>query len=138
MVSNFGMSGARLEALLRRSFPDLEVCSTHWLAPVDDGVDLYIVVNEYEDRVRIMIPVAQADRRDADLMWVLLVANYDLARDAKYAIHDGVVWCTFLHQLSWLTGDELDNALCNVITLARNTGTTFSSVDLGIELPGIV
>ena len=28
----------------------------------------------------------------------------------KYAIHDGVVWCTFLHQLSWLTDDPPQDA----------------------------
>lgn len=131
MVSHAGMNNARLEALLRESFANLCGEDGMWSAAVDD-LELFVLSDEQEDRVRIMIPVAQAERADRDLMYVLLHANYNLARDAKYAIHDGLVWCTFLHRLSWLTAPELDSALRSVITLARNTGSTFSSVDSGL------
>ena len=132
MVSNAGLNNARLEALLHRAFSNLKGEPGFWTAQLEDDLDIYVMTDEVQDRIRILIPVAEAERTDRDLLWVLLVANYELAVDARYAIHDGLVWCTFAHRLSWLTEAELDNALANVITLAKNTGTTFSSSDLMI------
>ena len=132
MVAHGGMNDARIETLLRRMFPDLEGEPGIWRAPVDD-FDLFITTDEDQDRIRIMIPVARAERADNDLLWVLLVANYDLAADARYAIHHDLVWCTFQQRLSWFTEPELHNAVNSVITLARNTGSTFSSTDLVVE-----
>jgi hypothetical protein len=122
------MTIARLVDVLRRSFPDLQgdVAEGFWRARAD-GFDLYVMADIDQDRLRIMVPVAEAERGDSDLLWVLLVANYDLALDARYAVQDDVVWCTFLHRLSWLSEYEVDHALASVLTLAKNTGTTFSN-----------
>jgi hypothetical protein len=136
MIADAGMNNGRLAALLRRRYSQVEGDDGLWRVPLPsrDDLDMYVLTDVEQDRIRIMIPVAQADRADNDLLWVLLLANYDLALDAKYAIQDGVVWCIFLHRLSWLTEAELHNALDHVVTLARNTGSTFSSSDL-VETP---
>ena len=77
-----------------------------------------------------MVPVAEVTPSDTGLLWVLLVANYDHSLDARYAVHDGIVWCTYLHRLSWMSEHQVDHALASVLTLARNTGTTFSTREL--------
>ena len=100
-----------------------------WQATID-GVPVYVITDETHDRMRIIAPINEVARSDTEMLWTLLAANYDTALDAKYAIHDGVVCATFLHRLSWLTADELDNAIEHVVNLARSTGTTFSSSDL--------
>ncbi|MHC5004301.1 MAG: hypothetical protein ACYTJ0_14395 [Planctomycetota bacterium] len=137
MIADAGMNNTRLAGLLRRRYPHVEGADGLWRVALEGSepeLELYVLTDVEEDRIRIMIPVAQADRTDNDLLWVLLLANYDLALDAKYAVQDGVVWCLFLHRLSWLTEAELQNALDHVVTLARNTGSTFSSIDL-VEQP---
>jgi hypothetical protein len=122
------MTVARLVDVLRQSFPELEGTAEQgfWRASVD-GFEVYVMADVDGDRLRIMVPVAEADRTDSDLLWVLLVANYDLSVDARYAVQDDVVWCTFLHRLSWMSDVEVTSALTSVLTLAKNTGTTFSS-----------
>ncbi len=132
MVAHLGMTTAKLLAQLRRMFPELQVEPGYWTAQVDE-LEVYVVADEHEDRLRILVPVARADRFDADLLWVLLLANFQLALDARYAVQDGLVWCVFVHRLSWLTEVEVENALCNVLSLARNTGSSFSSSDLVLD-----
>ena len=61
------------------------------------------MTDELDDRMRIMIPVITLDPDDHDLMLTLLSANFDRAMDAKYAVHEDMVWSSFLHRLSRLT-----------------------------------
>mgnify|MGYP001279640908 CR=1 FL=1 len=119
------MDNQRLEELLRERLPNLEGCPGMWRAEVG-GLLVVIVSDEAHDRMRVMSPAAPAPD-DPDRLRSLLEANYDRALDAKYAIHEGVLWATFMHRLSWLGSQEIDNALAQVLTLARNTGTSDSS-----------
>jgi hypothetical protein len=135
MVSYAGMNNERLEELLRNALPDLDGQDGRWHAPVGD-LELFVESDEEHDRLRIMVPVAQADRTDNDLLWVLLLANYSLAVGARYAVHDGLVWCVFLHRLSWITEPELSGSLASVVSLAKNTGGTFSTTDSDVVLEG--
>jgi len=135
MVSNPGMNNARLEALLSTRLPALEGTDGVWRADVDDLL-LYVFTDEHHDRMRIMIPIGEVNLDDTALLRTLLSANFDRALDAKYALNDGVLWSTFLHRLSWLSEASLDAALEQVITLARNTGSTFASSELVFASPG--
>jgi hypothetical protein len=132
MVSNTAMSCSHLDSVQRRVLPGVWRDGCMWAAKVGE-LELYVFVDEVEDRVRIMVPVAQADEADPVLMLVLLTANFELARDARYALRDGLVWCLFGHRLSWLSEPELHHAIRDVLALARNTGGTFSSDDLPVE-----
>ncbi len=57
-------------------------------------------------------------------------ANFDRALDAKYAISGGMLFSCFVHPLTSLSEGDLDNALNQVQTLRKNTGTTYSSTEL--------
>lgn len=129
MVATAVMNNYTLGLLLEQRLPTLAGESGMWQSSIDD-MTLYIFTDELHDRVRIMIPVAEVGTKDHDLMRVLLLANFDRALDARYAINDGLVFSLFPHQLSLLTEPILDNAIENVIALARNTGSTFASSDL--------
>ena len=129
MVARPMMNNAVLGSLLKEKLPSLHGRPGMWQATVD-SLTLYVITDETHDRMRIMAPVTEAAEDDAGLLWTLLSANFDRALDAKYAINDGVVWSTFLHRLSWLTEPALDNALEQVITLARTTGSSYTSSDL--------
>lgn len=122
-------SCAQLARELEEILPALEGGQGAWSATVD-GFDIFIVADESADRVRIMTPVARAELGDHDLLLVLLSANFDRALEAHYAVHDGVVWCLFVHALGDLGAEELLRAVNGVITLARNTGTSFASGEI--------
>ena len=129
MVARPKMNNAVLGSLLKEKLPSLRGRPGMWQASVD-SLRLYVITDETHDRMRIMAPVTDVAEDDAGLLWTLLSANFDRALDAKYAINDGVVWSTFLHRLSWLTEPALDNALAQVIALARTTGSSYTSSDL--------
>ncbi len=129
MVSRGAMNNALLGALLDDRLTALEGEPGQWQARIDEWT-LYVFADEHHDRVRIMVPVAEIGPRDVELLMVALSANFDRALDAKYAMKDGILWATFLHRLSWVTEEELDDAIDQVLTLAQNTGTTFTSTEL--------
>lgn len=129
MVYHGTMNNATLGLVLAQVLDDLEGEPGLWQAEID-GQQLYIITDEVHDRSRIMIPVGRIDQNDKELMWELLNANYGRALDAKYAVHDDIVWSTFMAPLSSLTQAIVENAIHHVVTLAQNTGTTFASSNL--------
>jgi len=100
---------------------------------------LYVMADQDADRMRVMTPVGRLSDTggdtDADLLRVLLEANFDRALDARYALHDGVLWSAFIHPLASLGAGLLADAIAQVVTLADNTGTTFASSDLFFGQP---
>lgn len=93
-------------------------------------VDMVLITDENYDRMRLMAPVADAPpSMPLDQLRNLLEANFDRALDAKYAIWRDRVWSTFVHPLSDLTKNELQNAIRQVATLTRNYGSSYSSTD---------
>ncbi len=99
---------------------------------------LLVLTDERADRMRIMIAIRPFNPQlveDLQLALIALHANYDRALDARYAIHDGVLWSAFIHPLSSLTPSDLTNALNQVQTLRETTGTTYSSGNLMFAAP---
>ena len=138
VAQNPSMTCAQLARVLNEHVPGLTGGQGAWSGRVDE-IDLFVFADERADRVRVMAPIARADHGDRDLYLVLLSANYDRAMDAHYAVHDGVVWCLFVHTLADLTPKRLETGIQSVLTLAHNTGTTFASGEarftgmLGVE-----
>ena len=98
---------------------------TNHLPPV-----IHVMTDERADRMRIMIPIRRFNTQNLEnlqLALIVLQANYDRALDARYAVHDGLLWSAFIHPLGSLTPKDLQNALQQVKTLAENTGTSYSS-----------
>ncbi len=94
------------------------------------GLQMMVITDEAHDRMRIVLPVAEAADLDKRALQVLLEANFDRALDAKYAIYNGVVWSTYVHPLGGLGRAEFVNAVNQVVALHKTYGTTFSSTDL--------
>jgi len=67
---------------------------------------------------------------DSELLHVLLQANYDRALDARYAMRNKELWAVVVHPLATLATDDLPSLFDQVVTLVKNTGTTFSSTEL--------
>jgi hypothetical protein len=80
--------------------------------------------------MRIMTPVAEDDELSAKQVRTLLEANFDRALDARYALARGYVWSAFIHPLTALTEAEFVDGVHQVVTLAENYGTSYTSTDL--------
>ncbi|MFT5527902.1 MAG: hypothetical protein ACI9G1_001345 [Pirellulaceae bacterium] len=95
--------------------------------------EIWIITDETHDRMRVMTPIMEEANLTQEDFRILLLANFDRALDAKYAISQGALWSIFVHPLEDLSGDLFLNAIHQVHTLADNYGTTYTSTDLAFH-----
>lgn len=93
-------------------------------------VPVFVFSDDEHDRMRLMSPIGLVEELDADLLHVLLQANYDRALDARYAMRGNELWSVVVHPLATLATDDLPSLFDQVVTLAKNTGTSFASTEL--------
>ena len=125
------MDNGRLEALIGglSEGADIEGESGYWTVTVASR-QVLVITDEAADRMRIMTPVVEESELPAEEMQRLLEANFDRALDARYAMARGYVWSAFIHPLAALTEAEFVDAVHQVVTLAENYGTSYTSTDL--------
>ncbi len=97
---------------------------------VRNEVPVFVFSDDGPDRMRIMAPIGVVEELDSDLLHVLLQANYDRALDARYAMRGNELWSVVVHPLATLATDDLPSLFDQVVTLVKNTGTTFASTEL--------
>lgn len=100
-----------------------------------DGIAIYCISDPANDRMRIVSPISRLEGLDPRVHQILLRANFNRARDARYAISEDVVFAVFLHPLSSLTAVEIESAVDQVISLVKTFGTSFSSDGLITPTP---
>ncbi len=91
---------------------------------------VFVFSDDEHDRMRIMAPVGVVEELDSDLLHILLQANYDRALDARYAMRGNELWSVVVHPLATLATDDLPSLFDQVVTLVKNTGSTFASTEL--------
>ncbi len=121
-----GMTNVRLGQLLKESASAIDGQAGQWKLKAF-GQPLLVLTDTKHDRMRIVSPVVEASALTASQIGALLVANFHTALDARYAVHDGVLYAAFIHPLSPLSDDEVRSAIKQVATLANNFGTSYSS-----------
>jgi hypothetical protein len=97
---------------------------------VRNEVPVFVFSDDEHDRMRIMAPIGVVEELDADLLHVLLQANYDRALDARYAMRGNELWSVVVHPLATLATDDLPSLFDQVVQLVKNTGSTFASTEL--------
>lgn len=102
---------------------------------VADGVQLYCISDPANDRMRLVVPIAQASSLDPELLDVMMRANFHTTLDSRYAISEDVVFAVFLHPISSLSPELLRSAMKQVVNLAKTFGTSFSGG--GPVYPGV-
>ena len=95
-----------------------------------DGINVYLISDPNNDRMRIIAPIARLEDVNPRLSEVLLRANFHSTLDARYAVSEGVIYAAFLHPISSLSHELLESALAQVLSLAKTFGSTFSSGEL--------
>jgi hypothetical protein len=120
------MTTERLDALVRAVDPEANREDNLWSLRIEDR-PVTVVADPGADRMRIVVPIADAATLDASLLYRVLQANFDSTIDARYAIARGALWGAFIHPLGPLTDDEFLSGLGQVINIASSFGTTYSS-----------
>ena len=123
------MSSQRLDAILRGESSDVRGQDNQWQLTID-GQQVVILVDEGRDRMRIVAPVIPAAQLNPEQVGNVLIANFHTALDARYAVTDGLLVAAFMHPLSSLQENNLRSALSQVVKLAQNFGTSYSSEGL--------
>lgn len=91
------------------------------------GTQLILVYDINADRMRVIAPVAESAALKPEELMRLLQADFDSALDARYAIAQGVLWSTFIHPLSTLSGEEFGSGVGQTVNLVVTYGTTYNS-----------
>ena len=90
-------------------------------------METLVVYDVIADRMRIVIPITEADELEPERLARLMQANFDSALDARYAIARGKLWGTFIHPLSTLTDEEFLVGLGQTANVVMSYGTSYSS-----------
>jgi hypothetical protein len=126
------MTNERLGTLLHGLSREVRGEPGYWTLEAGER-QVLVITDEGADRMRIMTPVAEEGSVPAEELPVLLGANFDRALDARYAAGRGYLWSVFVHPLSTLTDSEFLDGVEQVMTLARNYGTTYARSDLAFQ-----
>ena len=128
MIST-AMNNVRLDSLIRAHGEVAESRLGYWKFDYRDRTVL-VITDESHDRMRIITPVAEVTELSEEIWLLALSANFDRALDARYAINGDFLWSAYIHPLSSLSDGQFIDGLQQVVTLADNFGTSFSSSDL--------
>ncbi len=88
---------------------------------------ILVVSDPIAARMRIMVPIIQADSLSPELLARMMQANFDSALDARYAIANGLLWGTYIHPLTNLSKEQFLSGLGQTISIVNTFGTSFSS-----------
>ncbi len=123
------MTTAAMGKLLESYLQELEGEKGFWRGNRGE-VPVFVFCDDEHDRMRLMAPVGVVEDLDPDLLHVLLQANYDRALDARYAMRGRELWAVVVHPLATLATDDLPSMFEQLVTLVKNTGSTFASTEL--------
>ncbi len=123
------MSNDRMSEILERETDDVTGEAGFWEVEYRDHM-LLVVTDVANNRMRIFTPVIEEREVEREVLITMLEANFHSALDAKYSIYEGFVISVFTHPMKELTSFQFIDAMQQVVNLANNFGTTYSSTDL--------
>ncbi len=120
------MDNDRLFRLLRELADDVEGEPGYWRFSIE-GVSLICLTDESHDRMRIIAPIKESGEVSQEELQACLEANFDRALDARYCVSRDMLWSAFIHPLGELSDGFLCSGVEQVVNLAKNFGTSYSS-----------
>ena len=135
LMTQAPMTQARMEQIFGDQVDAIEGPSGA-IRTIVDEVEIYLISDPTNDRMRLLAWVADVNRVDPRIVNVLLQANFYRTLDARYAVSEGIVFSAYLHPISTLSREELISGFDQVLALAKNFGTTYSSGKLDFGIPG--
>lgn len=79
---------------------------------------LLVLLSDDQSWLRVLLPIVPA--QDAEPYWEqLLELNFDLTQEARYAVHQSVLWGVFQHSFAGLSIEDLQLAIQRLISLQQ-------------------
>ena len=79
---------------------------------------LLVLLSEDQTWLRVLLPIVPLPEAEPFLAQ-LLETNFDETQEARYAIHDGVVWAVYHHNSGTLTNADFANAIARLLALHK-------------------
>ncbi len=117
------MTPKDIDRVLRIGFGDrvIEVSSGSW--QVDrEGLRLLVVLSDDQSWLMSLVPIA-ASQEAQPFFEALLKANFEQTEETRYAVHEGVLWGVYRHELESLSEATFQGAIARLINL-QNLGLT--------------
>ena len=125
-----GMTNTKLNEILKRETQIMESNNNGvWQVLYGERL-LYIMTDETNNRMRIFTPVIAKEEIKEGEGEKMLEANFHSALDAKYSLYEGFVITVYTHPLQELQPRQFIDAMQQIVTLANNYGSTYSSTIL--------
>lgn len=96
-------------------------------------VKMAMISDVKNDRMRIIAPITEYPALTVETKDAAMESNFHSALDARYGVSKGVLYSAYIHPISPLTKQQLENALDQVSTLARTFGSTYTSGSLTFD-----
>lgn len=125
-VNGQPMTAERLAELIVAVDEEAVLDGSSWYFHLSD-LEVVVVYDVNADRMRILIPIGDAEEADSDEIMRLMQANFDSALDARYAIANGTLWGAYIHPLSTLTDEEFLVGLGQTANVVMSYGSSYSS-----------
>lgn len=119
------MSLERMKEILLALDPQATTNDSSFMITIE-GVQLFIVTDASNDRMRVMTPIRPREEISSGEMTRMMQANFDSALDARYAIAQDMLWGLYIHPLSPLQKNQLISGIGQVVNLVRSYGTVYS------------
>ena len=120
------MTIERMHEIIQRIDPEFTGSPGQWQVRIKN-VSARIYTDLNADRMRIIVPIRKSDELSQQELYRVMQANFDTALDARYAIAQGVLWSTFIHQLSTLDDKSFLSGLGQTINIVMTYGKSYSS-----------
>lgn len=112
------MNSEEIAPILNQQFPEATVkheTQDTWQVDLEQ-MHLLVVLSEDGSWLRMLLPIASAAEAQS-LLSQLLVDNFDVTQQARYALSQGVLWGVFHHRLASLTAEDFIGAIANLVSL---------------------
>ena len=86
-----------------------------------------VITDPIAERMRILVPVIEANKLDSIMLKRLMQANFDSALDARYAVAQDLLWGVFVHPLTSLNEKDFVSGLSQALKVVENFGGSYSS-----------
>ncbi len=128
------MTDTKITTILEEYMEAIEGEEGNWQVVFNERL-IFILSDNENNRMRIFTPIIEEQDLRRGEMEQMLEANFFSALDAKYSMYEGFVISVFTHPLKELTEDQLLSAIGQVVNLADNFGTTYSSTIIKEKSP---
>lgn len=124
-----GMNNLKMHEIIESEAKIIEGAPGAWQILYGERLVL-IITDEANNRMRIFTPIIAEDEIKSGEIKTILEANFHSALDAKYCLYEGFVMSVFTHPLKELQTAQFIDAMRQVVVLADNYGSSYSSTGL--------